>query len=841
LPEERSRYGYPILAINSYGVGLRRDARTRVWEGLTDGKPKGTLRWTKTRGVQRYARLAVRLLKMSPAELGRRIQLATKRRVWKSFPAGSTALHYLPPNHSQLGAKLVERRQLLLQRLDRCFSFDSSGRSNMKARLARDFPTLVENIVHAADRIMHEEVVILGQSVRLMPGVLDWQADPISRRRLWPATRIDEAEAISSSSGDAKYVWEVNRHQFLPTLVRAYWLTGKESYLERVASLIDDWIDNNPCGTGVNWCSHLEVSMRAISWLWTLPIMLRWGRIQPAFLRKWLSSFAQHHAHLSQNLSVYTDPTNHLIGEATGLWMLSLCFPEFDDRGTALAKTEGILTREIARQVASDGVGKEQATSYQRFVLEFYLQFIILSQRTNRQLAQVVVTRVERMLEFVAALAGIHGNSPMIGDSDDARGFPGSQPSGWDYRDLLSTGAVLFRRADWKARAGELADTAIWMLGTDAIEQFAALPAQIPTPQSMVFPEGGYCFFASRTAAGDAELIFDTGALGLWPNAAHGHADALSIQLRINGKFLLNDPGTGTYFSDSLVRNNFRRTAAHNTVTVDGLDQADIYDVFKWVNPMLVRFEEHYSGADFDYAVASHDGYRRLRHPVTHRRTVLFVKPYGFLIIDGFDGKERHTFTRHFNFDPAVTLHYNYPSGVTAVHKESLAAARIALPESHATGLCTPQLDHYGGWSSRYGQWSCAPRFKVETEGHPPMALVTVISLLAQEQQSNSPTEQGQVLEADGALLWEGSFTGAGDGAKDWLVINPQRLDLTLMHKTQTNAPLAYLRRQANGSIERVFMVGEGAYLTADDVKLSNTNTCYASLSRPRLVAVQEG
>lgn len=831
LPKEHGRFGYPLLAVNSYRIGPKKTMRARVWEAILDERPNGALRWTRTNGVQRYARLAARLLKMTPAELARRVQLAAQRRLWKRLPTSLLAL----PNFAAKAATLATtHKAALIHRVENYLSFDLNLSPKDRTQLSSDYVALIDSLIQAADCILREEVAVLGQPVRLIPGVLDWQADPISNRRLWPSRSLDEAEAISVSGGDAKYVWELNRHQFLPTLTRAYALTGNESYLERAASLIDDWIESNPYGIGINWCSHLEVSMRAISWLWALPVMLRWNRLPPDFLQKWLSSFAQHHSHLSRNLSVYTDPTNHLIGEATGLWMLSLCFPEIDSGGDALRRTEILLSREIERQVTSDGVGKEQATSYQRFVLEFYLQLIVLSRRAGRPLAKVVVNRVQQMLEFVAALAGMHGVSPMIGDSDDARAFPVFQASNWDFRDLLSIGAVLFKRADWKARAGAFPDTAIWLLGVDAINEFAALPEHLPVPLSKVFPEGGYCFFASATATGNAELIFDTGALGLWPNAAHGHADALSILLRVNGEFILNDPGTGTYFSDPEVRNNFRRTAAHSAVTVDGYDQADIYDVFKWVNPMRVQFEEHHVGADFDYAVAAHDGYRRLRKPVTHRRRVLFVKPYGFLIVDEFDGQGEHTFSRHFNFDPAVSLNYEYPNGVTAVHGERNAAIRVTFPESDGSGQCTPQLDHYGGWSSRYGEWRCAPRFKVETQSRAPLTLVTVVSLLAPEHHAVAGAKPGRVHETDGAMLWEGSLSGTADGTTDWLLMNPRGLAITLTsHRVQTNARIAFLRRRAEGTVERAFIAGEDTYLTTGEVNVSTNKKRYASVSRP--------
>ncbi len=346
-----------------------------------------------------------------------------------------------------------------------------------------------------------------------------------------------------------------------------------------------------------------------------------------------------------RHLSVYTDPTNHLIGEATALWMLSVVFPDLPDAKRQEQRALGILTREVERQIAPDGVNREQATSYHRFVLDFYLQILILARRVSTPLPPIIIQRIEAMLAFAAALAGAHGLAPMIGDSDDARGVPFLEGVGWDFRDLLSTGAVLFQRPDWKHAAGALHEITFWLLAGDAVELFHRLPSVVPASRSRVFADGGYGFLQAANAGTRLELLFDVGPLGLWPHAAHGHADALSILIRINDTFLLADPGTGTYFSSPPIRRAFRRTAAHNTLTVDHLDQADIYDTFKWVNPMRVCLLETYHGAHFDYVHAMHDGYSRLLKPVVHHRTVLFVRPLEWIVIDRLEGQEDHLYT----------------------------------------------------------------------------------------------------------------------------------------------------------------------------------------------------
>ncbi len=307
-------------------------------------------------------------------------------------------------------------------------------------------------------------------------------------KELWTTGALDEAEAISATSADVKYVWEVNRQQFLPILGRAYWFTGDTRYAQHAVALIDDWITKNPVGLGVNWCSHLEVAMRAIAWIWTMPYLLALPGLSEAFIGRWLESIEAHFHHLCRNLSVFTDPTNHLIGEAAALWMLCVCFPALPGANKESKRALLILTREVERQIAPDGVNCEQATSYHRFVLDFYLQILVLARRNGIALSPAVPKQIESMIEFVAAMAGSDGAVPMIGDSDDARGMPFLELVGWDFKDTLSTGAVLFKRERWKRSAGDLAEVSVWLIGAEAIDEYKAMPSTARSQTSIDFP-----------------------------------------------------------------------------------------------------------------------------------------------------------------------------------------------------------------------------------------------------------------------------------------------------------------------------------------------------------------
>ena len=62
--------------------------------------------------------------------------------------------------------------------------------------------------------------------------------------------------------------------------------------------------------------------------------------------------------------------------------------------------------------------------------------------------------------------------------------------------------------------------------------------------------------------------------MGPLGDGGHGHYDQLAVELYANGQPLVVDPGRYTYAEEpGGWRRWFKGTAAHNTVTVDELDQ----------------------------------------------------------------------------------------------------------------------------------------------------------------------------------------------------------------------------------------------------------------------------
>lgn len=784
------------------------------------------LRWSKRLHIQRHLRLIARLAHMGPAEFWQRASKALVKRLGLMPTAANNYRETKSSQSDGLARRLGPGfRENLSAHFDRAFFFGPTQRSAMVKSMQGHVPDAKSRVAGLAGAIGGDGLRYLGCKVPIVAGQLDWQADPQSGSRAWTTGILDEIEAIEASTADVKYVWEVNRHQFLPILGRAYWLTGDERYAHQAVALIDDWIAKNPVGLGVNWCSHLEVAMRAISWLWTMPFLLALPGLSKTFLARWVESIASHYYHLRRNLSIYTDPTNHLIGEATALWMLCICFPALPGAAKEQQRALLILTREVERQIASDGVNKEQATSYHRFVLDFFLQVLVLAQRNGIRLSPTISRQIASMIEFVAALAGDHGTAPMIGDSDDARGLPFLELVGWNFKDTLSTGAVLFQRGDWKQTAGPIAEVSVWLLGPNAIDRYERLPC-VDKPKSIsAFPDGGYYFLKNNDRFGRAELIFDAGPLGLWPNAAHGHADALSILIRLNGKLLLTDPGTGTYFGSKRQRDYFRSTAAHNTITVDDLDQADLFDTFKWVNPMNVKVHESQTVDGFSYVSGMHDGYQRLRAGVSHQRSVLATESNGWVIVDQVSGKGKHSIKRHFNFHPGTELVELGNQSILAWDPITGNGLRFDFPVvTRSSALHHIDTAQIGLWSGQYGDIQTAPHLTVETVDTLELTLFTFITPIFHTVETEVATAACKLeihaIEDHRAYVCRRSSGSLTDRIDEVILVNPLGRGVMMPSEHHCNALFAYMQLNRDGQAQRAFLIGEGASIISSKFQL---------------------
>ena len=88
----------------------------------------------------------------------------------------------------------------------------------------------------------------------------------------------------------------------------------------------------------------------------------------------------------------------------------------------------------------------------------------------------------------------------------------------------------------------------------------------------------------------------DHGPHGYLSIAAHAHADALAIEVRVGGVDVLADPGTYCYGAEPAWRAYFRSTLAHNTLEVGGVDQSVAAGPHLWTRQARAELEQAQPG-----------------------------------------------------------------------------------------------------------------------------------------------------------------------------------------------------------------------------------------------------
>lgn len=501
--------------------------------------------------------------------------------------------------------------------------------------------------------------------------------------------------------GDIKYLWEPNRHLQLVTLAQAYALSGQAKYLGALGEQLDSWFLACPCGLGANWSSALEAAIRLANWSIAWQLVGAPDALEPGLRARWLKSVCQHARFVRRFFSAHSSANNHLLGEATGLYLAALTWPHWPEAADWHSVSKSIIAREALAQVAADGVGREQAVWYQQFVLDMLLLALLAGRAAGERFPAELESRMEAMIDFVASLMDAGGNVPMFGDADDGAFVRLDPRGGSPFRSALGVGALLFGRGDFKLKAGAIDDKARWLWGQGADEAFAGLKAEATRlPLRQAFGEGGYYVLGcDLDTPREIRVVADAGPLGYTSIAAHGHADALSFTLSVHGREILIDPGTYAYHTQQTWRRYFRGTAAHNTVRIDGLDQSEQGGNFLWLRKARAGCSLWLSTAQADTFEGWHDGYLRLADPVRHRRLLSLDKQARRLVVeDTLEMQGTHEIELFFHCAEACSV--DAVPGGFVVSRDGVQV-RLSLPPSGDSSVHKGEQSPILGWVSR--------------------------------------------------------------------------------------------------------------------------------------------
>jgi hypothetical protein len=413
-----------------------------------------------------------------------------------------------------------------------------------------------QTIIDSADQALRHEFDLLGSGgVKFDP--IDWHTDFKSGYH-WSKKYYRE---LSGKPGaDIKVPWELSRCQHLLWLGEAYLLTDDECYAQEVIDEINWWIKDNPLMYSVNWTCSMDVAFRAVNWMYALNMISGYKGFDDAFASIVLKSLWQHGFFIRNNLEKQIPfSNNHYASDIVGLLYLGAFFKDttIGRRWYRFALRK--YYSEVRTQVLPSGVHYERSVSYHRLMTELFSYPAYMLKRLGVNIPDDINRRIKGMYEYVATYTKPNGLAPLIADNDDGRFAPFFKREFRDHNYLNDSQSVenMFAALGYTTYSTSS--------GRSHYYPDAGVAVVKENNNYLYVNHGGY----SKNPKKEDVLI-----------GTHTHNDLLSFELCLNGKDVLIDAGTFLYTSSKVDRDEFRSTAKHNTIVVDGEEQNDFFSSF---------------------------------------------------------------------------------------------------------------------------------------------------------------------------------------------------------------------------------------------------------------------
>ncbi|MFL0246231.1 alginate lyase family protein [Candidatus Clostridium stratigraminis] len=474
--------------------------------------------------------------------------------------------------------------------------------------------------------------------------------------------------------GEIRLTWELNRHLFLPHFFLMWKNTNNRVYFEKAKELFYDWVNDNYFLRGVNWSSPMEIAIRAYQWILCYAIIKEAddNKLKEDLITAVINSIK----YVSENFSGFSSANNHLILEAGLTSIIGELLKDVYNQNW-FQKGYDVLEKEIKRQFYSEGVNKEHAAHYHGFVVDLLLQYNTFLKYLNKK--AICEDILFKSVEFIGYLKYCK-DFVEFGDSDDAKilNLTGKSYNYYDY--LLAFGSKYFETSFTEDITNSQLSVWKYIKSQDIIKPFDYNGIKY-------YEKSGYFIYKSN----ELTFFFDIAELGFGSIAAHGHADCLAFVLSVKNIPIFVDPGTYIYNVESSLRNYFRSTSAHNTLTYDELSQSTMEGPFLWSKKANIIEKGFYEDVDYVVIYGSHDGYK----PFTHKRIIYISKKYNLVIIkDEFDGDKGIV---NFTLDSSNILSkindkkysinnnlYFYTNEEIEIHKQLISKSFLKKEETNA-------------------------------------------------------------------------------------------------------------------------------------------------------------
>ncbi|MDZ4782952.1 MAG: alginate lyase family protein [Planctomycetia bacterium] len=635
----------------------------------------------------------------------------------------------LPPGEAPLevrrrqfvdGYRAEDAPQHWRQRARRFF-IDPDRAATMRAILNStiDASLWKKQVTHQVERLAEGEIQYFGHRYHRLGWPARFHYDPIHDVE-WPsgvpASAIDQ---LDPRRQDIKCVWEASRFSVAYALAREHVAQPDSPAAELFWLHFDAWDEQNPYGLSVNWSCSQEASFRLMAWLFAACAMLD----SPATSAPQLHRLTELAWYTGRQVSFNIDyarsqKNNHALSEAAALWTLGHMFPEL--RAADKWREQGcqVMLAEMQRQVYDDGSYVQHSLNYHRVMLDDCLWAMRIGQLHDEpleQIAEPVARATDWLLEMIDPSTG---RVPNYGPNDGAQVLPLSCCDYLDFRPVAQAAHFLLhgKRA---FSPGPWDEKMLWLFGPAAAG--APVNAKRRTPHFAATTGGYYTLAGPRSWC----LI----RAHQYVDRPH-QADMLHFDLWSDGENILRDGGSYHYNGAPPWKHYFESTAAHNTIEIDGQDQMIRGPRFlwlRWTEAKVLRYEQ-LPGDEVRF-VAEHHGYRRLKPPVTNRRSI-HRQGDQYEVRDELSGNGEHHIALRWRLCPGEWRQTGNTFRL-AQYSGDVVIEIGALPAGTTLELVTGQIDpRPDGWESLYyADRQPVPVIVVRGQASLPVTLETCITI----------------------------------------------------------------------------------------------------------------
>ena len=537
---------------------------------------------------------------------------------------------------------------------------------------------------------------------------IDWHLD-ISSGQRFPTGFSKDINIRSDEFGSAKVVWEISRLQYLMPFCINYNFKKDPALLDQFMDIMSSWIKENPYLKGINWYSNIEVGLRLMNWYycWNILFLNEDIKKNEKFLKfaeeKWLPCIYEHCVFASRNPSLFSSANNHLVAEYAGLFAGS-AFWKFSESEKWLKYSKEGLEKQFTLQYSPNGINREETARYTQYISDLFLISYAIGKQNNVTFSSEYEKLLLKQAEYILNLLDVNNFCLQYGDEDDGKVLVWKDEEFEDnFASILGSCALLFNEKKLKAKSKEFDLKNFLLWGNEGKKKYDAVESESLLLESEFYEKEGHFIFRKMDSAisnSEIYLNFDAAPLGFLSIAAHGHSDALSVALHIDGKQFLTDPGTYAYHTDKEWREYFVSAMAHNTICIDGMNQAEHAGPTLWINHFKTKVLLSSKNVSEEKVTASHDGYNKIG--CEHIRSVTFNREQDcFDITDEVTvNSTEHTIFQPWHLNPQVQMKK------ISAHEFELRVPGIAryvkltLSEELNIEIINGRLDPILGWYS---------------------------------------------------------------------------------------------------------------------------------------------